>query len=279
MNCNDIAPLVADYFRGSLDKPTVDRIDLHVSDCAKCREELRGMQRVWAGLSALPGATPSPGLDLRIEALIEGYRDGMQRTDRNPLPSHGRSNWLEWFWPGQGLQRFAMALALMAIGLFAGLVVGRPGANPNVAIPRSDPAIAQLRQEVSSMKELVMLALLQQQSASDRLRGIGWSYRMERADDRVFVALLGALDSDSNVNVRLAAVDALRQFGSEASVRKGLLHSLAGQQSPLVQIELINLVVELKEKGSAPVLNELLRDPALDPSVRERAEWGLKNLG
>ena len=129
------------------------------------------------------------------------------------------------------------------------------------------------------MKQLVTLSLLQQQSASDRLRGVEWSYRVAQPDEQVLSALLRALDSDPNVNVRLAAVDALHQFGAEDTARKGLLRSLAEQKSPLVQFELINLMVELKEKRSVPVLKELSQRQDLDPTVRERAEWGLQKLG
>ncbi len=129
------------------------------------------------------------------------------------------------------------------------------------------------------MRHLVTLALLQQPSASDRLRGVNWSYQIQRPDSAIFEALLRALDSDPNVNVRLAAVDALHQFARDAEVRKGLLRSLAEQQSPLVQIELINLMVELKERESVPVLRQLSQRPELNPAVRERTEWGLQKLG
>jgi len=129
------------------------------------------------------------------------------------------------------------------------------------------------------MKEMVTLALLQQSSASERLRGVHWSYQLEQPDREVLSALLRALDSDPNVNVRLATVDALQQFARNAQVKQGLLDSLPRQQSPLVQIELINLMVELKEKESVPVLKALLQNSELNNSVRERAEWGLQKLG
>jgi len=73
------------------------------------------------------------------------------------------------------------------------------------------------------MKQMVMLSLLKQQSASERLRGVNWSYQIEQPDEQVLSALLRALDSDPNVNVRLAAVDALQQFARRALVKKGLL--------------------------------------------------------
>jgi hypothetical protein len=58
-----------------------------------------------------------------------------------------------------------------------------------------------------------------------------------------------------------------------------LLRSLAEQKSPLVQIELINLMVELKEKESVPVLRGLSQKQEINPAVRERADWGLQKLG
>ena len=111
------------------------------------------------------------------------------------------------------------------------------------------------------------------------MRGVEFSYRLEQPGEQVLSALLTALDSDPNVNVRLAAVDALQQFARDALVKKGLLDSLPRQHSPLVQIELINLMVELKEKESVPVLKALLQNSELNNSVRERAEWGLQKLG
>ncbi len=71
------------------------------------------------------------------------------------------------------------------------------------------------------MRQLVALSLLQQQNASDRLRGVNYAYRVEQSDPQVLSALLTTLDHDSNVNVRLAAVDAVRNFTDSPVGRKG----------------------------------------------------------
>ena len=186
----------------------------------------------------------------------------------------GTAKWKNW-----ASSTNAIAVLLFASGLLLGpswTQSRQKHAPDNTA---NDRAVARLHDEVASMKQLVTLSLLQQQSASDRLRGVEWSYRLAPPDEQVLSALLRALDSDPNVNVRLAAVDALHQFGADSAVRKGLLRSLEVQRSPLVQFELINLMVDLKEKGSVPVLKELSQRQDLDPTVRERAEWGLQKLG
>jgi len=90
--------------------------------------------------------------------------------------------------------------------------------------------------------------------------------------------LLRVLKLDPNVNVRLAAVDALQQFVQNPDVRKGLIDALGHSQSPLVQIALIHAMVQANEKDSLAVLKALLEDADIDPNVRERAEWALQKL-
>jgi len=119
---------------------------------------------------------------------------------------------------------------------------------------------------------------LQQQSASERLRGVDYAYRVEQSDTQVLTALMHAVNHDPNVNVRLAAVDALRKFSRSPAVRNTLGQSLAKQDSPLVQIALIDLIVEMRDKGAANSLQTLERNPAANKDVKERAVWGLSQL-
>jgi hypothetical protein len=158
--------------------------------------------------------------------------------------------------------------------LILGLTAGRL-LSPS---PSNNVELAGLRSEVRSMRRLVAVSLLQQQSASDRLKGVNWSSRVERPDNEVLLALLHTLKYDSNVNVRLAAVDALHQFSSEPVVRLGLIEALRMQDSPLVQIALIDLLVEIRDKQAIDILRRLKQDREQNEAVKERAEWGLRQL-
>ena len=279
MNCERVKELFADYLVERLDETVRAEIDSHLTACASCREETRSLQAMWTKLASLPEEEPSPALDARFHALLDAYRQGMKQAERDASRRVTPRDWLARLWPREPALQFALAMVLFAAGLLLGPSLTPYRQNRAAGNEINDRALAQLRDEVSGMKQLVTLSLLQQQSASDRLRGVEWSYRLAQPDEQVVSALLRALDSDPNVNVRLAAADALHQFGTDGTVRKGLLRSLAAQRSPLVQFELINLMVELKEKGSVPVLKELAQRPDLDPTVRERAEWGLQKLG
>jgi hypothetical protein len=279
MRCDKVREGFPDYLEGLLATAQRADIETHMTACAACREELSSLSAVWAKLASLPREEPGPASKARFQAMLEAYRQGMQQAERDSTPRVSLGNWLAGLWPRQPAVQFAFAVVLFAVGLMLGPLFARRPPISSAAVGTNEPALAQLRDEISSMRHLVTLALLQQPSASDRLRGVNWSYQIERPDGAIFDALLRALDSDPNVNVRLAAVDALHQFARAAEVRKGLLHSLAEQQSPLVQIELINLMVELRDRESVPVLRQLSQRPELNPAVREHIERGLQKLG
>jgi HEAT repeat protein len=119
---------------------------------------------------------------------------------------------------------------------------------------------------------------MQQDSATDRLRGVNWSYQLQQPGREVLSALLNTLMHDSNVNVRLATVDALRQFGDQTVVRRGVVEAMKRQESPMVQIALIDLAVDLKEKDSIATLRQLTEDQNINETVRQRAQKGLAEL-
>jgi HEAT repeat protein len=146
------------------------------------------------------------------------------------------------------------------------------------AVPAANPEMSELRSELSQTKQMVALSLMQQQSATDRLRGVNWSYRLQQPSAEVLHALLDTLMHDSNVNVRLATVDALRQFGNQPDVRRGLVNAISQQESPMVQIALIDAAVDLRDKESVGTLRKLTQDQSADSAVRDRAQKALEQL-
>ena len=128
------------------------------------------------------------------------------------------------------------------------------------------------------MRQMVALSLIQQQSASDRIRGVNWSYQLPKPGSEFLTVLLDTLMHDTSVNVRLATVEALRQFGDQPVVRRGVVQAMSQQESPMVQIALIDLAVDLKEKDSIDTLRQLTQNAKLDGAVRERAQKGISEL-
>ncbi len=279
MNCERVKELSVDYLLGELQGSQRVQVDAHLAECARCREETRSSQALWAKLASLPAAEPSPAMDARFYAMLAAERRRFEAEQEAGSMRSRVAQWLTWLWPRQPALQFGLSILLFGVGLVLGVSVVRPHRAEMQLASAQERSLTQLREEVSGLKEMVTLALLQQASASERLRGVEFGGQLPAPDERVLAALLRALDADPNVNVRLAAVEALRQFGDRPTVKQGVLASLRRQESPLVQVGLIRLLVELKETESAPVLKALLQDNALNPTVRQCAEWGLEQLG
>jgi hypothetical protein len=177
----------------------------------------------------------------------------------------------------QGLAAAALVVIGIGIGRYA---VPRGGSAFGGATPTDSVAeIAAMRSEMHDLREMVSLSLMQQQSASERLKGVSWIGQIDRPSNELAVALLDTLMHDPNVNVRLATVDALERFASEESVRRAAVAAMDRQTSPFVQIALIDFMVKVKDRESVATLRRLSQDPAVNDAVRMRAVSALQQLG
>ncbi len=149
---------------------------------------------------------------------------------------------------------------------------------PQLTPVENKTELTQLHEEVLMMNRLLTVSLLQQQSASERLKGISLSYRSEGSDPEITAALLQALKYDPNVNVRLSALDALSRNLNQTDVKQELLETLQKQESPLVQLAFIDLMVQLREKSSVDILKRMLKNPEMNKSVKLRIEQGIQEL-
>jgi hypothetical protein len=242
--------------------------ETHLAGCESCRAETKRLGALWKNLALIPVEEPSAQLRGRFYETLAAYRQGLESAPQR--------SWRErviGLWPRQPAWQMAASFALLAVGVGVGYTV-RPEQREHPA----SAELAQLRGEVSNMRQLVALSLMQQQSASERLRGVSWAYRVESSDTEVLSALLTAVNQDASVNVRLAAVDALHAFGSSPMMQRAILQAIPKQTAPLVQIALIDLLVDMRKKDAAPDLRALAADPSLNAGVRQRATWALERL-
>jgi len=261
MNCDQVKENIADYLAGVLTPPAAEEFHEHVARCTACKQETEALSETWEMLGLLEQEQPSAALRPRFYQSLEAYRQGLEAA----APAPAKRRFFDWGWQG-----WAWSAALLVAGLGAGQWLGQRD--------RGQLDMARLQDEVHNMRQLVTLSLLQQQSASERLRGVDYSFRVDQSDTQVLSALLHAVNSDPNVNVRLAAVDALRKFRASPAVRGTLDKSLNKQDSPLVQLALIDLIVDMRDKGALASLATLERSATTDKNVKEKAQWGLSQL-
>jgi HEAT repeats/Putative zinc-finger len=248
MSCEEGARCLTGYLDATLDPASRRHFEAHLQNCANCREELN----LWMRLDELPSPAPSPALRRHFEAALAA---------ESPRSS-----------PNIALPWYALAAAAMVLVATGWLLGNRQTSAP----PPSE--LSALRQEVGSLRSMVALSLLTQESASSRLQGISYAGRLKQDSPDVLGALVSALRYDSNVNVRLAAFDALRAYRAVPSVRHSLVAALATEESPLMQITLIDAVADLGDRDSIQPLLRLRATTTEDQSVRERAARALDQM-
>ena len=250
MQCTDLGPQMLEYLAGTLPDDRLAEIRAHLAECAACRDEMDATAELWNELGAAPAPRPeSARMRARFDAALQGYIDGQTESRVVTAAAFRRPAW-QW----QPWVQFAGAAALLVLGIGLGRM-GPSNAQPN-------PDIALLREELRDTRQMVMLSLLQQPSASERLKGVNTSSQLEQPGTEVVTALLDTLRRDPNVNVRLATVDALPQ-----------------QESPLVQIAMVDFILETAGPEAKSVLQRLAEDMMLNQAVRARAARGLQQVG
>jgi hypothetical protein len=235
----------------------------HLASCEACRDEVSRIGTLWQNLDLLPMEEPSGNVRERFYEMLGAYHEGQRQGQASAGPKKTHHRWqLEW--------QLAAAAALVALGVGIGYGVHGGGQPPG--------EVSQLREEMASMRQLVALSLMQQQSASERLRGVSWAYQAEPSDREVLGALVSAVNHDTNVNVRLAAVDALRRFAASPETRRAVVDALPSQTTPLVQVALIDLLVDFKDRDAAGALKKLAANGDVNDGVRQQAQWALEKL-
>lgn len=254
MTCEESKMRLADQWRGGAGPPDPE-LELHLKSCVECAADARELGLLWAALGELPQPEPR-------QRMSHNFYSRLRDLERAETRRHAFFSWL----------RSPMVQALAAcLILAAGIALGRYSA-------KSEDKISQLEDQIANMRQMVAISLLGQQSASERLKGIDYAQRSGDTNNKVVEALLTAMNDDSNVDVRLAALDALRRFADVASVRHNLVETLPRQDSPLMQIAIMDQLVQMRDKASVPAINTLLHEHDLDPAVRHHADHAIKAL-
>jgi HEAT repeats len=161
--------------------------------------------------------------------------------------------------------RIAAAVALILVGYFSGNGFG------------SDDGVDELRKEMQQMKAM-MFDQLGSSSASGRLQAVNNTFGIQEADDEILDALILRMIDDKNINVRLKAVESLARFNDEEKVRGALVDALTTVEEPAIQIALINVLVEFKEKSAIERMEKIIYGNESLKGVKDEARLGIFKL-
>jgi HEAT repeats len=270
MSCEKFREQIPECLAGRLESGAREKLIAHLELCSACRADMADIGTVWRGLESLPTVEPDPVMRSRFMEVLEAYQAGMEQARaRNVVPA--RSHWwMAGWWPSKAVWQTALALVLLIGGGFGGHYLLRSHT--------ANPEIAQLQAQVENLRQTVALSMLQDQSSSSRIRGVTFASQVQRPDSQIEQALLSALNHDANINVRLRAVDALENLAGHPDIQRALVDSLPLQDSPLVQVALIDVLSEVNDKAALPALRLLAKDTKVDAAARQRAAAAVKKL-
>jgi hypothetical protein len=256
MDCKDFEGFMMDYAAGEIDCNNLKLLISHMETCEKCRVEYGQIKTINETFDMLP--------DLYPDFNINSFRNYelMNKPEVDVRPSR--------------LMKILIPAGIAAsiIIFISGFLAGKTRTQNNL----KDQEIANLKAEVNETKNLVVLSLIKQQSASKRIQAASYAEKLDELQPEVLDALLHSLNNDQSTNVRLASLEALSKYTDDPSIRTELIKAFDQESDPVIQVNMINLMVLLNEKSSATILQRLVNDNNTDTLVKDQARKGLEIL-
>jgi len=269
MEKEKLESLLIDYIDGNLndaDRMMVEK-ELQDENTAKLYSQLKEvMDLMGNSKTKVPGLSLKQNFEMALQAEISKSAKGS--PTEAPIAIGTKAGKQVFFQPW--VLRVAAGIILVIVGVVIG---DRISANR-----QHDQELANLKQEVENNKRVMLSMLENQQSASQRVMGATVAYDLPKADDEIVNVLSKTMNDDPNTNVRLAALEALGKFYQQEHVRKALVTSLSTQKDPVVQIALIRLLVQMKEKQIVNELKKITRDGQVMKAVKDEAHSGILKL-
>lgn len=271
MKCETGKEQLTLYMNNQLTAAQSAAVEKHIIECAECRAELEASMQVWDLMDEIGAPEPTANMQVKFDAMLDVYKKEVEYKKRFAFNLLAKLQQLFTFNPA-----FTMAYSVILIvaGLGIGLLVNKPSA----LVAGSGTKIDTLTAQVHDLKETVTLALLQNPSASERIRGVSFTSEIKGENKNIIKALFTTLNNDDNPNVRLVTLEALTHYANDPIVREGLIASIVEQDNPLVQSALADVMLKLQEKRSVQPFKKLLEQKDLNSMVKDKIEETITQL-
>lgn len=299
MRCEEVRKTLPLFLYGELSFEDEERVELHIDECAACREALAREKALFRSFDA---AALVPSRDLLEDCRAELRQRLAQSEQRSAgFWDRFREGFTIHFHFVPGVAQPIGALAMLAIGFFAARMMPNSFLGSFHTASVLDPVsshvryveptgegkvqiiVDESRQRVFSgnvddgnIQKLLLAAA--KDSADPGLRVESVDLLKNRADSaEVRGALLYALQHDPNAGVRLKALDGLKSFADNPETRKTLTHVLLTDDNPGVRTQVIDLLIPRQSDSMVGVLQELMAKEDND-YIRMRVQKALHEM-
>lgn len=299
MKCEEVRETLPLFLYGELSFDEEERVELHLDECAGCREELEREKVLFRTLDAAE-AVPDQSLLSQCRADLRRNLGGAQ-----PRRSHFWDKVRDGFTihlhlvPGIAQPAGAIAMLILGFGMarmlpdsFLGswhaagvfdpgssrvrYVEPTTGGKVQITVDETRQRVLSGNLEDQDIQRLLLLAAKDPADAGLRVESVDL-LRNRPQSAEVRSALLYAVQHDPNAGVRLKALDGLKDFADDPQTSKTLTQVLLTDNNPGVRTEVINLLIPHHSDAMVGVLQELMMKEDND-YIRMRCQKALHDL-
>ncbi|MEQ6123396.1 HEAT repeat domain-containing protein [Pseudotenacibaculum sp. MALMAid0570] len=262
MNYNEFKEIIIDYLSENLTEQKQKEFEQFLIDNPERQKEFEEAKLFWDGAQEeIP--EPSSTMDVKFYTMLNAEEN---RKEKVPFLKT-----LENLLFGSFSKQLAYTLAILVAGFFVGNLV-------DFKSDSSKDSVRIAKQETEEVRSQLVLTLLDQPSATQRLKAVNEVIKLDSVTETIIKALFSTLNNDSNVNVRLSAIEALKNYTNMPIVREGLVASIVHQKSPMVQVELADLMVLLQEKKAVKSFEKLINEKDVNTSAKQKMEQSIEKI-
>ncbi|MGE5419210.1 MAG: HEAT repeat domain-containing protein [Chloroflexota bacterium] len=261
MKKRDLREKAADLLKNDLAPGEEQEIIKELGNEGITPEEIESLKEMSSGIENAFDHNPSGRMDDMFYSMLKSETRKEEQGELNSIPALRN--------------KYTLMLVAAGITLF---ILGWFSASMFKASSYNSDELAGLSGEIKDLRETLVLTMLDQASASERIKAVNMIKELDSSNERIIENLFKALNTDENDNVRLLALEALIKYTGNNEVRHQLVSSISKQTSPMIQLRMTEIMTTLNEKSSVPEFRRLLEDSNLNYSVRTRIQDAVVTL-
>jgi hypothetical protein len=252
---------ITDYITGNCSEQQTQEFELFLKNNPEANQEVEEMKQFLNGFDEEVEA--SSAMDMKFYSMLN--------TEEQKKNKVSLLDKLMTIFQARFTKQLAYTFAILTVGFFVGNTFNL---NENKDVRLLNVA----QSETENVRSQLVLTLLDQQSSNQRLQAVNEVNKLSSVTKTITSALFSTLNNDTNVNVRLSAIEALANYTEISEVREGLIASIVHQKSPMVQIALADLMVELQEKKAVKSFKKLINEKDVNESAKLKMQESIQQI-
>lgn len=213
-----------------------------------CEDLFEGDDLLFKPLDSMEIPSPSTSME-------ESFSHKLERINQKEIGDSNHKYLLNYL-------KVAVIALVFACGWFVGSINNH----------RDLEQIQNIQQQLDNNNKLLVLALINQSSVSDRLLAANVSFSLSDVDNQIISALVKALENDPDPNVKIKCAEALAAHLKPDSINRVFGNALEFQTEPLIQLVLIDYLRSIGDAESNRIVKKFIGSDKVDEFVKSEVK-------